>query len=103
MPALSTNAVKKVSVLARIKQYPSDLFVTKYQGELAEILEYVNELDAVDVSGVDYFAGSKTILISQLREDEPDQSDLYQTIRSNIITNFPKRQGNLLVIPNIFA
>jgi aspartyl/glutamyl-tRNA(Asn/Gln) amidotransferase C subunit len=103
MSTLSTAAVIKISTLARINQNPTEEFIDKYKRELEAVLEYVSELEKVDVSGVDVFAGNRTITIDNLREDEPNQSPEYMITKQNIINNFPKKQGNLLVIPNIFA
>jgi aspartyl/glutamyl-tRNA(Asn/Gln) amidotransferase C subunit len=103
MATLNSQSVRKISILGRIHQDPSDDFVEKYSLEVSSILEYVSELEKISVENVDVFAGSRTLTVNELRKDVPNISGNYQQTRQNIINNFPKRQGNLLVIPNIFT
>ena len=102
-PKLSSDQVTKVAKLARVSKQLSSQELEKYEAELNSILNHVSELNKVDVSTIQPFAGIRTINIDNLRKDEPtlDQT-AYQTVRNNIINNFPEKQGNFLVISGIF-
>jgi aspartyl-tRNA(Asn)/glutamyl-tRNA(Gln) amidotransferase subunit C len=100
---LDPSVVIKISRMGKLYHNPTPEFIDKFGTELGAILGYVDELNEVDVTGVDPLSGYRTILISELREDvvEEDQ-DSYKKIRQNIIDNFPNKQGDLLVVSNIF-
>lgn len=77
---LSKDEVIKIAKLARIKL--SDAEVEKFQKELSTILEYLNELQAVDVSGIEEIS-QITGLINVQRDDEPLLSEeLTQRIKT---------------------
>jgi len=100
---LDSKIVKKVAYLARISSNPSPEFLEKYGYDLGQVLNYVKELEEVDVTGINPLDGFRTIFVEDLREDEIDSDqNNYVNIRNNIISNFPNKQGNLLVIPGIF-
>jgi aspartyl-tRNA(Asn)/glutamyl-tRNA(Gln) amidotransferase subunit C len=101
--SITKDTVAKVAKLARISINPDDKFLTKYTGELSQILDYINQLAEVDTTGISPVDGIRTIKISQLRDDVPATDDEeYNRIRKNIINNFPNSQGDLLVLPGIF-
>ena len=100
---LDPETVKKIAFLARLSKNPTPEFLEKYGIELGAVLEYMEQLKEIDTSGIDPFAGVRTIAVAELRDDEPvlDTVD-YNRIRQNIINNFPNKQGDLLVLPGIF-
>jgi aspartyl-tRNA(Asn)/glutamyl-tRNA(Gln) amidotransferase subunit C len=101
--ALDPATVKHIAYLARITNDPSPEFLEKYGQELGAVLEYLNQLKEVDTAGINALDGARVIHISDLREDEPDEdSTNYQSVRQNIIQNFPNKQGNLLVVAGVF-
>jgi len=100
---ISAAAVRKVALMARLDNNPSDEFVAKFQKQLGDILAHVDQLSSVDTSGISPTDGIRTIPVSNLRPDQPDTDQArYQRVRSNIIRNFPHKQGDLLVVPGIF-
>ena len=100
---LDPETVKKIAFLARLSKNPSPEFLEKYGIELGAVLEYMEQLKEIDTSGIDPFAGVRTITVSELRDDEPVLNIVdYNRIRQNIINNFPNKQGDLLVLPGIF-
>jgi aspartyl-tRNA(Asn)/glutamyl-tRNA(Gln) amidotransferase subunit C len=101
---IDPKSIKKIAILARLNDSPDQAFLEEYGLQLGKILEYVEELNEVDTSGIDPLGSNRTILFSELREDEIhlDQTR-YQRVRTNILNNFPNKQGNLLVVPGIFA
>ena len=100
---LNPEIVRKIAFLSRLSKDPSPEFLNKYGIELGAILEYMEQLKELDTSGIDPFAGVRTITIAELRADQPTSNQLeYSQIRQNIIANFPTKQGDLLVLPGIF-
>jgi aspartyl-tRNA(Asn)/glutamyl-tRNA(Gln) amidotransferase subunit C len=101
--SITKDTVAKVAKLARLSNNPDEEFLTKYTGELSSIIEYINQLQEVDTTGISPTDGIRTITVNQLREDTaPIDIEEYNKIRQNIINNFPTKQGNLLVLPGIF-
>ena len=90
MPKLSTQEVKKIANLARIRL--SDDEVQKFSTEITSILEFVNQLQEVDVSDyevvshIDDFDGEK------LREDVVKPSLPIDKVFKNATKN--RSQGN---------
>ena len=100
---LDPETVRKIAFLARLSKNPSPEFLEKYGIELGAVLEYMEQLKEIDTSGIDPFAGVRTITVAELRDDEPALNTIdYNRIRQNIIHNFPNKQGDLLVLPGIF-
>lgn len=69
---LTQDEVKKVAALARIAI--TDTEVEKFQKELSTVLDYVEELKAVNVDGVEEIA-QVTGLVNVQREDKVVESD----------------------------
>jgi aspartyl/glutamyl-tRNA(Asn/Gln) amidotransferase C subunit len=100
MSSISSQTVKKIASLSRLSSDPDEAFLAKYSHQLSNVLSYLDTLQEVDVTGVSATSVIAKITIDQLQDDQidPDQTT-YQRVRSNIIANFPARQGDLLVIP----
>ena len=96
---LDPQTVTKIAKLARLTDNPSPEFLEKYGKELGAILDYVDELQKVDTSGISPTDGLRTATVSQLREDIPYVDS---EIRARIIANFPNKKGELLEVPGIF-
>jgi aspartyl/glutamyl-tRNA(Asn/Gln) amidotransferase C subunit len=97
---INPATIKKILNLAKLDNNPSEEELELYSSQIESILQYADELKEVDTSMVKATDIIPTCFIEDLREDEfsfdPNQ---YQKVRQNIITNFPKRQGDLLVLP----
>lgn len=91
---LSTEEVKKVAQLARIEL--SDSEVEKFQKDLSSVLDYVEELKAVDTDGLDIVA-SVTGLENVQREDRAVLVD-YQ---EDIMANAPERKDKYYKVKSI--
>ena len=97
---INSTVVKRMLGLAKLGNNYSEQELEKLAEELGSILEYVEELKEIDTSTVNSTTIIPTCKISDLRTDIPnDNSDKYQKVRQNIINNFPKKQGDLLVLP----
>lgn len=98
---ITTQTTQKMASLSRIQSNPSDDFLEINTQNLNGILDYIKEIQSVDTGNISPTDIIQTITVDKLREDEPESNmDKYQSKRQRIIDNFPKKQGNLLVIPN---
>ncbi len=91
---LTKDEVKKISELCRIQLTDAEL--EKFQKELAQVLDYVSELQKVDTEGVEEIS-QVTGLTNVLRNDRQHQSDL----RDALIERFPERKDDFLKIKSI--
>jgi aspartyl-tRNA(Asn)/glutamyl-tRNA(Gln) amidotransferase subunit C len=96
---LDSQTVTKIAKLARLTDNPTPEFLEKYGKELGAILDYVEELQKVDTTGISPTDGLRSTTINQLREDIPFVDE---DIRARIIANFPIKKGDLLEVPGIF-
>ncbi len=94
--SLSLDEVRRIAVLARLKLSPEE--ERTFQGQLSAILDYVAQLEELDVSGVE----PMTHALAQgerapLREDAvrpslpPDEA----------LANAPAREGTCFKVPRI--
>ena len=87
MSKLSKEDILKLAFLARLKL--SDHEVEKYQKELSSILEYAQQLDSVDVSGLEP-TYQVTGLTNVARQDEVID---YGISTEDLLSNVPAREG----------
>ncbi len=90
---VSEHDISRLAALARL-QFDS-VERQRLTGELESILDYVRQLQKVDISGVKAFSdhyAHKALL-------RPDQSRVWTT--DNLLANVPTEQG-LLVVKNVF-
>lgn len=94
---LSCEQVEHIATLARLEL--SDSEITKYQGELTRILEYISELTKVDTTGVEETA-QVTGQINRLRDDVALPSDA--ETRQRLLYAMPEREGDYLKVKAVF-
>lgn len=92
--ALTREEVRHVAHLARLALSPED--ETRYARQLGQILEYVERLGAVDVTGVEPMAHALP-LPTLLRPDEPRPS----LPREDVLRNVPQRTAEGVAVPRI--
>ena len=80
--------------LARIELTPEE--EQRLAPQLGEVLQYVEKLNGLDVSGVEPTAHA-TPLSNVMREDEPRES----LSREDALRNAPKTANGLFVVPKI--
>lgn len=97
---ITKAVVSKTFMLGRIgKDLPEDV-LDKFTDQLGSIVGYVDQLQSVDTKGIASTDIIARITIDQLRDDEPElDKDRANRVRTNIINNFPQKQGNLLLLP----
>ena len=92
--SLDKTQVEKIAHLARLEIDPAD--VTEYATNLSNILDLVEQMDAVDTEGVKPMA-HPTDAVQRLREDvvtESDQRDQFQAIA-------PQAENGLFLVPKV--
>ncbi len=92
--SLDKSQVEKIAHLARLQIDPAD--VPEYATNLSNILDLVEQMDAVDTEGVDPMA-HPTDAVQRLREDvvtEHDQRDQFQAIA-------PQVENGLYLVPKV--
>ena len=92
--SLDKTQVEKIAHLARLQIDPAD--IPAYATNLSNILDLVEQMDAVDTEGVDPMA-HPTDAVQRLREDvvtENDQRDQFQAIA-------PQVENGLYLVPKV--
>lgn len=84
--------VRRIAHLARLKLTPEE--EEKLAGDLAQILEFVKQLDELDTEGAEPFTSPEP---TPMREDEPGVS----LEREKALMNAPEREGGFFVVPRI--
>ena len=92
--AVDAATVKKIGRLARIRIEDSE--VGKYQDELNAILGFVEQLDEVDVSGVEPMT-SVTPMTLRRRDDEITDGGY----ADRIVANAPLSEDNFFMVPKV--
>jgi aspartyl-tRNA(Asn)/glutamyl-tRNA(Gln) amidotransferase subunit C len=93
--ALSLDEVRRIAALARLRLSPDE--ENRLAGELSAILDYVRQLEELDVSGVEPMTHALAAAETPFREDEPapclppDQA----------LANAPAREGTCFQVPRI--
>jgi aspartyl-tRNA(Asn)/glutamyl-tRNA(Gln) amidotransferase subunit C len=92
--SLSTEEVKKISLLARLAI--SDEEAQQYSDSLSEIFDLVEQMNAVDTTGIEPMAHPQDIS-QRLREDvvtAVDEREKFQSIA-------PATEDNLYLVPKV--
>lgn len=92
--SVDTETVKKIARLARIAI--DDVEAEKMVGELNGILEWVEQLGEVDVTGVE----PMTAVIAnttRLRDDIVTDGD----VRDKVLANAPAKEGSFFGVPKV--
>jgi len=97
MAKLTREDVLKLASLARISL--SDEEVEEFSEELSAILQYVEQLSGVDVSGLDP-TNQVTGLTNVMRDDEVVDYG-YQPL--DLLKNVPRRQDNLIKVKRMIG
>ena len=94
----TTEEVKKLAVLARIRVEDSEL--EKFTSEFDAILAYVGQLEKLELPQGDALRSS-TALHNVMREDgEPHAGGIYT---EKIVAQFPNREGDALAVKQIIT
>ncbi len=94
--ALTRQDVEKVALLARLQLEPEEL--DQLAGQLARVLEYVDQLSQLDTSDVAPLAHAVE-LTNVFREDEPGQT----LPREQALANAPRSDGRFYLVPAVLG
>ena len=92
--AITSKDVLNIANLARLNVAENDL--ARYEQDLSRILEFVEQIEQVDVSGIEPMAHPQD-MVQRLRVDkasEPDLRDKFQTIA-------PATENGLYLVPKV--
>ncbi len=92
--SLTSEAVRRIAKLARIRVDDAEIAVL--QTELNAILGYVEQLNEVDVAGVEPLSGGAQMAM-RLREDVVSDGE----IAEQILANAPDRNANFFAVPKV--
>ncbi|GLS19002.1 aspartyl/glutamyl-tRNA(Asn/Gln) amidotransferase subunit C [Labrys miyagiensis] len=92
--SVDAATVKRIARLARIAVAEQD--VPHLQGELNAILDFVAQLDEVDVAGIEPMT-SVTPMVMKKRQDVVTDGN----IAAKIVANAPAREDNYFLVPKV--
>jgi aspartyl-tRNA(Asn)/glutamyl-tRNA(Gln) amidotransferase subunit C len=92
--SLEPATVRRIAKLARIRV--DDAEVATLQTELNAILGYVEQLNEVDVTGIEPLSGGAQMAM-RLREDVVSDGDRVE----EVLANAPERIGNFFAVPKV--
>jgi len=92
--SLDPAAIRRIARLARIRV--DDAQVAQMQGELNGILGWIDQLNEVNVDGVEPLTGG-ALMAMRLREDVVTEPDLTEAVLSNA----PDRDGPFYTVPKV--
>lgn len=92
--SLDDSTVRRIAKLARIRV--EDQEVARLQGELNGILGWIEQLNAVDVAGIEPLTGGAQIAL-RLREDVVTDGKM----PDRILANAPDRAGPFFTVPKV--
>ena len=95
--ALSKEEVEKIALLARLGLSKEEKAI--YAKQLSSILEYIEQLKAVDTAGVEMTA-QVTGLENVMRDDMVVQID--EDNRKKLLTQAPSSEGDLIKTKSVF-
>ena len=96
MSKITADDVRKVAQLARL-ELPEDTIST-YTGQLERILDYVDQLQAVDTEGVSPTTRAVEV-INATRDDRVVATD----VREELLDQAPQRERDFFRVPKILA
>jgi len=91
---LDTATVRRIAKLARIRV--DDQQVAQLQTELNSILGWIEQLNEVDVEGVEPLTGAAQMAL-KMREDVVTDGG----IREQVLANAPDRAGDFFAVPKV--
>ena len=96
MSKITADDVRKVAKLARL-DLPEDAIAT-YTGQLERILDYVDQLQAVDTEGVPPTTRAVEV-VNVTRADTVVPTE----VREDLLDQAPQREGDFFRVPKIMA
>jgi aspartyl-tRNA(Asn)/glutamyl-tRNA(Gln) amidotransferase subunit C len=92
--SLDPATVRRIAKLARLHIEEAD--VPRIQNELNGILGWIEQLNEVDVAGIEPLTGAATMAL-RMRDDVVTEPDL----REAVLSNAPDREGPFYAVPKV--
>ena len=92
--SVDAETVKRVARLARIRVADED--VEALRGELNAILGFVEQLNEVDVEGVEPMTSVQPMLMKRRADEVTDGGKA-----EDVLANAPARQGDYFLVPKV--
>jgi len=92
--SLDPATVRRIATLARIRV--EDAEIAQLQSELNGILGWIEQLNEVNVDGVEPLTGAARMAL-KMREDVVSDGD----IQDKVLANAPERIGAYFVVPKV--
>ena len=92
--SLDTATVTKIATLARLKVAEADK--PQLAKELSSIVDFVAQLDEVDVTGIAPMTGTHAMTLRQRDDVVTDGGDT-----AAVLSNAPQRTGDFFVVPKV--
>ena len=92
--SLDPATVRRIAKLARLHLEEQD--VAGIQADLNGILGWIEQLNEVDVDGIEPLTGAATMAL-RLRDDVVTEPDL----REAVLSNAPDREGPFYAVPKV--
>ncbi len=92
--SLDPATVRRIAKLARLHLDEAD--VPRVQSELNDILGWIEQLNEVDVTGIEPLTGAATLAL-RLREDAITDGGMQEAVLSNA----PERAGAFFSVPKV--
>ena len=96
--SIDRDTVLKVAKLARIKL--DDARVEPMTAELSSILDWIEQLQEVDVEGVEAMASTVEVSLP-MREDVLTEDKTGGGRPDEVVANAPKTEDNFFVVPKV--
>jgi aspartyl-tRNA(Asn)/glutamyl-tRNA(Gln) amidotransferase subunit C len=96
--SIDKDTVRKVARLARIAEPEQRL--EPLAKELSGILDWIEQLNEVDVEGVEAMASTVDVTLP-LREDVPQDGPTGGGQPDNVVANAPKTEDHFFVVPKV--
>ncbi len=96
--AIDKDTVRKVARLARIAE-PEDR-LEPLAKELSGILGWIEQLNEVDIEGVEAMASTVDVSLP-MREDRLQDGDTGGGQPDNVVANAPKTEDHFFVVPKV--
>ena len=92
--SLDPATVRRIARLARIHVEEGE--IAQLQAELNGILGWIEQLNEVDVEGIEPLAGAAQTAL-RMRQDDVTDGDL----RDQVLANAPDRAGDFYAVPKV--
>ena len=96
--AIDKDTVRKVARLARIAEPEERL--EPLASELSDILGWIEQLNEVDVEGVEAMASTVDVSLP-MRADQLQQGDTGGGQPYNVVANAPRTEDHFFVVPRV--